>query len=149
MKLAILSTLVATCAAFRAPASAPMRTKTVSTSETIADLESISEKANPIVKFYDPINLSGSDFYGWGEEGTIGWLRQAELKHGRVAMAGFVGYLIHANGITWPWPMQFDGTGWPTGNSPPEIWDNMSQAAKVSARACPRNKPKHTVTSLT
>jgi len=99
-------------------------------SESVADLESLAEKANPIVKFYDPMNLSDADFYGWGSEGTIGWLRQAEIKHGRIAMFAFVGYIVHANGIHWPWPMQTDGTGWPTGNSAPEIWDNMSTAAK-------------------
>jgi len=114
--------------AFQAPV-APTAC-TTAMSESVADLESLAEKANPIVKFYDPMNLSDADFYGWGSEGTIGWLRQAEIKHGRIAMFAFVGYIVHANGIHWPWPMQTDGTGWPTGNSAPEIWDNMSTAAK-------------------
>ncbi|GMI25971.1 hypothetical protein TrCOL_g4596 [Triparma columacea] len=128
MKFALFSMLLASAAAFQAPMSPKVSSTQVS--ETVADLEALAEKANPIVKFYDPMNLSESDFYGWGSEGTIGWLRQSEIKHGRIAMFAFVGYIVHANGIHWPWPMQTDGTGWPTGNSAPEIWDNMSTAAK-------------------
>jgi|EP00519_Triparma_laevis_P013709 hypothetical protein len=127
MKLAILSTLLAATAAFQAPA-APK--PSMALHETVADLKVLAEKANPIVKFYDPMNLSDGDFYDWGNEATIGWLRQAEIKHGRVAMFAFVGYIVHANGIHWPWPMNLEGGQWPTGNSAPEIWDNMGTAPK-------------------
>ena len=45
-------------------------------------------------------------------------------------MFAFVGYIVHANGIHFPWPMQMDGTGFPTSTNPPELWDTISDSAK-------------------
>ena len=45
-------------------------------------------------------------------------------------MFAFVGYIVHANGITWPWAMQLDGTPFPQVSSAPEAWDSISDAAK-------------------
>lgn len=47
------------------------------------------------------------------------------------AMFAFVGYIVHANGITWPWPMTLDGQPFPTGLSPPDAWDAIPDAAKI------------------
>ena len=84
-----------------------------------------------------------------GEEASIGFLRQAEIKHGRVAMAAFVGFVVQSNGIHWPGAL----TGGPSGvayadisaaGGPADQWDALPTAAKVQillfigARRSPR-----------
>ena len=83
-----------------------------------------------MVKFWDPLNLSGASFWGDSNEATIGWLRQSEIKHGRIAMFAFVGYCAQSNGVHWPWAMTMDGQPFPTMASPPEQWDAIPEAAK-------------------
>jgi hypothetical protein len=50
---------------------------------------------------------------------------------GRIAMFAFVGYIVHANGIKFPWAMEMDGTPFPTVSSAPEAWDSISDTAKL------------------
>ena len=76
--------------------------------------------------FWDPSGLSKAELCDNTNEESIGWLRHAEIKHGRVAMAGFVGYCLQANGIKFPWA-PFDSI---TATSPPEQWDALPDAAK-------------------
>eukprot|EP00545_Synedropsis_sp_CCMP1620_P006053 CAMPEP_0119013240 /NCGR_PEP_ID=MMETSP1176-20130426/8214_1 /TAXON_ID=265551 /ORGANISM="Synedropsis recta cf, Strain CCMP1620" /LENGTH=255 /DNA_ID=CAMNT_0006966317 /DNA_START=32 /DNA_END=799 /DNA_ORIENTATION=+ len=128
MKIAALLSLAATASAF-APATKPARA-TVAVQESKADLEVLAKKLNPIVGFYDPLNLAEAEFWGSSNEATIGFLRHAEIKHGRVAMFAFVGYIVHANGIKFPWAMQMDGTGFPSDTNPPALWDDVSESAK-------------------
>ncbi len=48
-------------------------------------------------------------------------------------MAGFVGFLVHAQGWHWPAPMTLDGRPFPTlseVSSPVEFWDKIPEAAK-------------------
>ena len=72
--------------------------------------------------------LAGSQ----GNEATIAWFRHAEIKHGRVAMFGFVGYLVHAKGVTWPFAMTLAGDKWPTlgEGGVPALWDALPEASK-------------------
>lgn len=46
-------------------------------------------------------------------------------------MFAFVGYIVHANGITWPWNMMLDGTPFPKVSSAPEAWDAIPDSAKL------------------
>ena len=48
--------------------------------ETKADLEVLAKRLNPIVGFYDPLNLAEAEFWGQTNEQTIGFLRHAEIK---------------------------------------------------------------------
>lgn len=127
--VAVLSALCATASAFTAPQNTAVRS-TTQLSETKADLEVLAKDLNPFVGFYDPLNLAEAEFWGQSNEATIGFLRHAEIKHGRVAMFAFVGYIAHANGFKFPWAMQMDGTPFPTETNPPQLWDITSDDAK-------------------
>mmetsp|Transcript_11385 Transcript_11385/g.33957 ORF Transcript_11385/g.33957 Transcript_11385/m.33957 type:complete len:247 (+) Transcript_11385:295-1035(+) len=107
---------------------APARTG-VKVQETKADLEAIAQAANPTVGFWDPLNIADSSGALGDNAATIAWYRQAEIKHGRVAMAAFVGYVAQANGVHWATKMTLGGADWPSG-TPPEQWDALPQASK-------------------
>jgi len=116
----ILLATAATAAAFTAT-STP---STVSTQLQSAqsDLEALASDLNPSIRYYDPLRLTTWNFWEQGDEATIGFLRHAEIKHGRVAMAAFVGYCVQSN-FQWPWPMSLDGSPFPGSDlSPPEQW---------------------------
>jgi len=115
----ILLATAATAAAF-----APTGTQTTSTQlqSAQADLEALANDLNPSIKYWDPLRLTTWNFWEQGDDATIGFLRHAEIKHGRVAMAAFVGYCVQSN-FHWPWAMRLDGTPFPsTELSPPEQW---------------------------
>ena len=81
--------------------------------------------------YFDPLGVTESALWGTSNEFTIGWLRQSEIKHGRVAMAAFVGYCVQSN-FHFPWAMTLDGTPFPsTSLSPPEQWDALPLGAKL------------------
>ena len=46
------------------------------------------------------MGLSDGDFYNMGEEGTVGFLRHSEIKHGRVAVSLFLFSYMYVYGLT-------------------------------------------------
>merc|ERR1719384_35852 len=88
MKLAILSSLLATAAAF-----APSQQGKVSTALN-ADLEMGGLLgAQPPLGVWDPLGLID------GDEEKFDRLRYVEIKHGRICMLGFLGQITTRNGI--------------------------------------------------
>lgn len=130
MKTTALSLLSIVCAAeaFTPSARSGTSTKLASTSADEAamdELKAIAVAANPSVKYYDPLNLVDAPICD-SKAGSIAWLRHAELKHGRVAMAAFVGYCVQSKGITWNFPDTF-----PQNVGGPEAqWDALSENLK-------------------
>ena len=94
-----------------------------------AELEALAKERNPVLGYWDPIGLADLDLWGQGEEASIAWIRHAEIKHGRIAMAGFVGWMVHDAGIKFPFPGPQSAV--PDGLSPPEIWDAIPFLAKL------------------
>jgi len=93
-----------------------------------AGLEALAKKLNPTVGYWDPLNIGDSS------PETIGWFRHAEIKHGRVAMAAFVGYCVQSNGICFPWAQSLSGTTFAdisAAGGPADQWDALPSAAKL------------------
>jgi hypothetical protein len=84
----------------------------------------------PTIGFWDPLNLASAEFWDQDNAATIGFLRHAEIKHGRVAMAAFVGYLAHANGVHFPWKMPGDELCG-AGCDPVALWEALPRLAKT------------------
>jgi len=101
--------------------------------ETAADMEALAKKLNPVVGYWDPMNLVYYDQFSVGQEGSIGFLRQAEIKHGRVAMAAFVGYVVQSNGIYFPWNLTptISHADISAAGGPADQWDALPTASKV------------------
>jgi len=119
-------------AAAFSPAVPAQRVRSVASSPqmmTKAELEAFAVECNPVIGYWDPLNLAGIPLWQQDEEAVIGWLRHSEIKHGRIAMAGFVGYIVHANGLKFPFPGPQSVV--PDGLSAPEVWDAIPFLAKL------------------
>merc|ERR1712182_45088 len=92
-----------------------------------AGLEALAKKLNPTVGYWDPLNI------GESSPETIGWFRHAEIKHGRVAMAAFVGFVIQSNGVVWPWALAngIQHSDIAAAGGPAAQWDALPTESKL------------------
>lgn len=93
MKSVIAASLIASAAAF-APVSGPA---SVSTSLNAASPFANEIGAQAPLGYFDPLGICAD-----GNQETFDRLRYVELKHGRVAMLGVVGYLVTKAGVRFP-----------------------------------------------
>ena len=83
------------------------------------------------IGFWDPLGALDTNFWGLGNEGTIGYLRHAEIKHGRVAMAAFLGYCAQSTPLVSGPHKLLPFKGYEPGLTPPEQWDAIPVSAKL------------------
>ena len=97
MKLAVIASLLASAAAF-APAK-----QTASTTALKAFEDALG--AQPPLGYFDPLGMVKD-----GDQDKFDRLRYVEIKHGRIAMLGVVGYLVNKAGIYLPGDISYSGT---------------------------------------
>jgi len=125
--LAAIALLASNASAFSPTAQSG---KVSALSSARADLETTAKELNPLVGYWDPMGLADVTFWDFDNEATVGYLRQAEIKHGRIAMAAFVGYCVQSN-YNWPFKASLDGSDWPSTDLSPEAqWDALPDLSK-------------------
>ena len=96
MKLVVALALLSGAGAYVAPI-APSRTATRVNGAGSDYAKTLYGAGRGPVGFWDPLNYADI-----GSEATVDFFRAAEVKHGRVAMMGCLGYFHHLAGITLP-----------------------------------------------
>jgi hypothetical protein len=132
MKVTLALALCGSAAAYVAPAA---KSAGVAMSASKADMADLAE-ANPdflgqSLGLWDPLGCLSLDFWTLGNEATIGYLRHAEIKHGRVAMAAFLGYLAQSTPVVSGPHGKLPFKGYEPGLTPPEQWDAIPLVGKL------------------
>jgi hypothetical protein len=140
----MLSTVVALTSFSGAPVARSVTRAAGVAMESREDLKALAVKCNPTVGYWDPLDVCEAfGDYPSTETATVGWFRHAKIKHGRVAMAAFVGFCVQSNGIHFPWGLTggaFEGAfGGPSitfgdiaaAGGPGAQWDALPAEAKI------------------
>ena len=96
----------------------------------------MSTKLNPVVGYWNPLSLGETSVgAAYDTEAAIGYLRHAEIKHGRVAMAAFVGFCVQSN-VCFPWDIAngISHASIAAAGNPAAQWDAVPTAGKLQAR---------------
>ena len=102
-----LSLSYAPAAALTTPRTARVMPQMANTAD---ELETLAKELNPVVGYWDPLGIGKiAKSLPGDEQATIGWWRHAEIKHGRVAMAAFVGFCVQSNGYHLPGALTTSG----------------------------------------
>merc|ERR1719247_753888 len=109
------------------------------TMETAGSIKELAKKLNPVVGYWDPLGIVDAAVDNGTEEATLGWFRHAEIKHGRVAMAAFVGFCVQSNGYVFPNAISGGSFAGPTvmyadiaaAGGPADQWDALPTWAKI------------------
>jgi len=133
MQKLVLALALGTAAGYVAPPSAA-RAPLAGAKEDLMQLQ--EELAGP-PGFWDPLNLASQNYAlgnvdaPVGEAATIGFLRHAEIKHGRVAMAAFLGFIAQSTPLVSGEHTFAPYRGYVAGCTPQEQWDNIPLLAKL------------------
>ena len=130
---AVLALCLGAASAFVAPRAGVASTALQMTSqdELAAIAESNRDALGAGLGFWDPLGCSNMQFWTLTNEETIGYLRHAEIKHGRVAMAAFLGFCVQCTDVVKGEHSFLPYRGYVADVSPQEQWDNIPVIAKL------------------
>ena len=129
MQKIVLALAFGTAAAF-VPASVSRSAPLNSARDELIDLaEGSTEGLSP--GFWDPLGCSGMSFWTLDNDQTVGYLRHAEIKHGRIAMAGFLGYCVQCLDVVKGEHTTLPYRGFVADVTPQEQWDNIPVIGKL------------------
>ena len=131
-KLLVALALCGSASAYVAPVASKAATQLAGAKDEVVDLAlSNTDALGASLGFWDPLGVTNADFWGLGNEGTIGYLRHAEIKHGRVAMAGFLGFLAGSTPLVSGEHLIQPYKGYVAGCTPQEQWANIPLIGKL------------------
>jgi len=131
MQSVVLALALSTASAFVAPSAKTAGSPLAGAKEDLIAYQAANPSPIAGNSFWDPLGCTDYDFWGMGNEATIGYLRHAEIKHGRVAMAAFVGFCVQSTPIVAGEHLFAPYKGYVAGCSPQEQWDHMPAIGKL------------------
>ena len=124
-----------------AGAAAPAPTRTGAPKmESITELKALAKQLNPAIGYWNPLQIGENQAFAdengilpFTDDEFIAWFRHAEIKHGRVAMAAFVGFTVQSLGVCFPWAISGTQTfaDIAAAGGPGAQWDALSLVAKA------------------